>query len=145
MSTRPLTFPLYPRPISPRPTRFRVNIKPPPGVLGTEPGHAVVSNIQAGRVFMKTIYTFYLDAARIALQSILAHKLRAFLTLIGIIIGVASVVVVGAAISGLHTYVIEKVGKMLGTNHFMIARMAHQGQLSEEEWERRQRRHPHLD
>ena len=38
---------------------------------------------------MKTIYTFYADAARIALQSIFAHKLRAFLTLIGIIIGVA--------------------------------------------------------
>ncbi len=48
---------------------------------------------------MKTIYTFYADAAKIALASIFAHKLRAFLTLIGIIIGVASVVVVGAAIS----------------------------------------------
>ena len=77
---------------------------------------------------MKTIYTFYADAARIALQSILAHKLRAFLTLIGIIIGVASVVVVGAAISGLNTYVMEKVTAMLGVNHFMIARMAHQGE-----------------
>src|SRR5436305_1417937 len=57
---------------------------------------------------MRTIYTFYADAARIALQSIFAHKLRAFLTLIGIIIGVASVVVVGAAISGLNTDVKEK-------------------------------------
>ncbi|MGB8507289.1 MAG: ABC transporter permease [Pyrinomonadaceae bacterium] len=93
---------------------------------------------------MKTIYTFYLDAARIALSSIFAHKLRAFLTLIGIIIGVASVVVVGAAISGLNTYVIEKVGKMLGTNHFMIARMVSAGQLSEEELEKRSRRNPKL-
>ena len=66
---------------------------------------------------MRNVYTFYLDATRIALSSIFAHKLRAFLTLIGIIIGVASVVVVGAAISGLNTYVIDKVGKMLGTNH----------------------------
>nr|MBA3247915.1 hypothetical protein [Pyrinomonadaceae bacterium] len=60
---------------------------------------------------MRNFYSFYAEAARIALQSILAHKLRAFLTLIGIIIGVASVVVVGAAISGLNTYVIEKVSK----------------------------------
>jgi putative ABC transport system permease protein len=36
---------------------------------------------------MRAVYTFYLDAGRIALQSIFAHKLRAFLTLIGIIIG----------------------------------------------------------
>jgi putative ABC transport system permease protein len=94
---------------------------------------------------MRTIYTFYADAARIALQSIFAHKLRAFLTLIGIIIGVASVVVVGAAIQGLNTYVMEKVTAVLGVNHFMIARMAHQGELSEEDWERMNRRNKRLE
>ncbi len=94
---------------------------------------------------MKTIYTFYADAARIALQSIFAHKLRAFLTLIGIIIGVASVVIVGAAISGLNTYVMEKVTAVLGTNHFMIARMANSGQLSEEQWEKMNRRNKRLE
>ena len=54
---------------------------------------------------MRYLFSFYADAARIALQSILAHKLSAFLTLIGIIIGVASVIVVGASVSGLNTYV----------------------------------------
>src|SRR5205814_2817027 len=93
---------------------------------------------------MKYFYTFYAESFRIALNSILAHKLRAFLTLIGIIIGVASVVLVGAAISGLNTYVIDKVGKMLGTNHFMIARMVSAGETSEEELERRNRRNPKL-
>jgi putative ABC transport system permease protein len=96
---------------------------------------------------MRTIYTFYADAARIALQSIFAHKLRAFLTLIGIIIGVASVVVVGAAISGLNTYVMEKITAVLGVNHFMIGRMAHEGQMSAEQWDRMNRRNKilHLD
>ena len=94
---------------------------------------------------MKTIYTFYADAARIALQSIFAHKLRAFLTLIGIIIGVASVVIVGAAIAGLNTYVMEKVTAVLGVNHFMIDRMAHQGELSEEDWEKMNRRNKRLE
>jgi len=94
---------------------------------------------------MKTIYTFYADAARIALQSVLAHKLRAFLTLIGIIIGVASVVVVGAAISGLNTYVMEKVTAILGVNHFMIARTAHHGEMSQEEWEKMNRRNKRLE
>jgi putative ABC transport system permease protein len=93
---------------------------------------------------MRNVYTFYLDAARIAVQSIFAHKLRAFLTLIGIIIGVASVVVVGAAIAGLNTYVVGKVTKMLGANHFMIARIASMGELSEEDLERMNRRNKRL-
>src|SRR6516162_6882090 len=93
---------------------------------------------------MRTIYTFYAEAFRIALQAILAHKLRAFLTLIGIIIGVASVVVVGAAINGLGTYVLDRVTRVLGANHFMIARMANVGPLSEEEWELRNRRNTRI-
>jgi putative ABC transport system permease protein len=94
---------------------------------------------------MRAFLSFYSDALKIALQSIFAHKLRAFLTLIGIIIGVASVVTVGASISGLNTYVIEKVAKVLGSNHFMIARMAFSGHMSDEEFERRNRRNKRLN
>ncbi|MDQ3749408.1 MAG: ABC transporter permease [Acidobacteriota bacterium] len=93
---------------------------------------------------MRQVYTFYADAFRIAFQSILEHKLRAFLTLLGVIIGVAAVVVVGASISGLNSYVTEKVAKILGANHFMINRMASTGQISEEEYERRNRRNKKL-
>jgi len=93
---------------------------------------------------MRQVYTFYADAFRIALQSILEHKLRAVLTLLGVIIGVAAVVVVGASISGLNSYVTEKVAKILGANHFMINRMASTGQISEEEYERRNRRNKKL-
>jgi putative ABC transport system permease protein len=89
---------------------------------------------------MKTTVTFYSEAFTIALRAIVAHKLRAFLTLIGIIIGVASVILVGASISGLNTYVIDRVSRVLGVNHFMIARMANVGPLSEEEWEKRNKR-----
>ena len=90
---------------------------------------------------MHQLYSFYSDALWIAVKSILEHKLRAFLTLIGIIIGVAAVVVVGASISGLKTYVVDKVGKMLGSNHFMITRMASTGRLSDEDFERMNRNH----
>ena len=88
---------------------------------------------------------FYLDATRIALSSIRAHKLRAFLTLIGIIIGVASVVVVGAAIGGLNTYVIDRVSTVLGANHFMIARGVAQGNVDEDQWAHMQRVHRRLE
>src|SRR5436190_3047861 len=94
---------------------------------------------------MKAVFSIYVDALKIALQSIFAHKLRAFLTLIGIIIGVASVVTVGASISGLNTYVVDKVGKILGSNHFMIARMAYSGNMSDDEFELRNRRNKRLN
>jgi len=93
---------------------------------------------------MRDFYSFYFDAFRIALQSIVAHKLRAFLTLIGIIIGVASVVVVGAAINGFNTYVLDAVSSVLGVNHFMIARMASSGRRSQDEWEKADRRNKPL-
>jgi putative ABC transport system permease protein len=89
---------------------------------------------------MGTFYSFYADATKIALQSIFAHKLRAFLTLIGVIIGVASVVVVGASISGLNSYVVDKISKILGVNHFMVARIAHVGNMTQEEWEKMNKR-----
>src|SRR3954470_14004003 len=93
---------------------------------------------------MRAYVSFFSDALRIALQSIFAHKLRAFLTLIGIIIGVASVVTVGASISGLNTYVVDKIAKVLGTNHFMIARIASNGRLDDEAFERMNRRNKRL-
>jgi len=89
---------------------------------------------------MRQLYSFYTDAFWISVKSIFEHKLRAFLTLIGIIIGVAAVVVVGASISGLKTYVVDKVSKVLGVNHFMITRMASTGRMSDEEFERKNRR-----
>jgi putative ABC transport system permease protein len=93
---------------------------------------------------MRATLSFYSDALKIALQSIFAHKLRAFLTLIGVIIGVSSVVTVGASISGLNTYIVEKISKVLGSNHFMIARMAFSGHMDDEEFERRNRRNKRI-
>lgn len=89
---------------------------------------------------MQHLYTFYSDAFFIAIKSISEHKLRAFLTLLGVIIGVASVVVVGASISGLNSYVTTQVSKALGANHFMMNRMAHSGQMDDKEFEKRNKR-----
>jgi putative ABC transport system permease protein len=93
---------------------------------------------------MRQFYYFFADAARIALQSINAQKLRAFLTLIGVIFGVASVVLVGASINGFNSYVVSTVSRILGVNHFMIARFARQGEWTEEEWERAVKRNKTL-
>ena len=75
------------------------------------------------------------EALVIAFDSVWSHKLRSFLTLLGVIIGVASVVAVGAAIEGLGTYVNERLVSVFGSNSFILARIARVGELSEEEWE----------
>ncbi|HXK59221.1 MAG TPA: ABC transporter permease [Acidobacteriota bacterium] len=85
-------------------------------------------------------FGLFWEAVRIALQSLWTHKLRAFLTLLGIIIGVCSVLLVSASIEGLQTYVESAVSKALGSNTFILARFAHSGRLSDEEWERMWRR-----
>ena len=89
---------------------------------------------------MRQLYSFYSDAFFIAVKSIFEHKLRAFLTLLGVIIGVASVVVVGASISGLNSYVMGKITKVLGANHFMMARMAFSGRMEDDQFERANKR-----
>lgn len=93
---------------------------------------------------MSVPLSFFREATLIALQSILAHKMRTFLTLLGIIIGVASVMVVGAGIEGLESYVMESVSQTLGSNSFILDQYAHLGNVSEEEWEKMRRRNKPL-
>jgi putative ABC transport system permease protein len=69
-------------------------------------------------------------AAGLAFDSIRAHKLRSFLTLLGVIIGVASVILVGAAIDGLGAYAEKITAKAFGTDSFLIAQIASVGRLT---------------
>jgi len=90
---------------------------------------------------------FIVEATRIALHSIYAHKMRTVLTLLGIIIGVASVMLVGASIEGLQTYVMDTVSRTLGSDSFILAKFASVGEISQEEWEEmvKRNRDIHLD
>ena len=49
------------------------------------------------------------ELLRASLRAIRAHTMRSFLTLLGVIIGVATIVAVVGVISGLNTYVKEKI------------------------------------
>jgi putative ABC transport system permease protein len=49
------------------------------------------------------------ELLRVAWKAVIAHKLRSFLTLLGVIIGVMTVVAVVAVISGLNNYVATKI------------------------------------
>jgi putative ABC transport system permease protein len=53
--------------------------------------------------------------------------------LLGVIIGVASVIMVGAAISGLGVYAEQSTAKAFGSESFMVAQIAANGRLSRRE------------
>jgi putative ABC transport system permease protein len=80
------------------------------------------------------------NAFRLAMDSIRAHKLRSFLTLLGVIIGVASVILVGAAIDGLDVYAKDSTSKAFGADSFIVAQIASAGRISRTEYFRRIRR-----
>jgi putative ABC transport system permease protein len=73
------------------------------------------------------------SAFGLAMDSIRSHKLRSFLTLLGVIIGVASVIMVGAAIEGLGVYAERSTAKAFGSESFMVAQIAATGRLSRRE------------
>jgi putative ABC transport system permease protein len=78
-------------------------------------------------------------AGGLAFDSIRAHKLRSFLTLLGVIIGVASVILVGAAIDGLGAYAEQITAKAFGTDSFLIAQIASVGRLTRKQIIEKQR------
>src|SRR4030095_7515157 len=61
----------------------------------------------------------FLEALKLAISAILGHKLRSFLTLLGVIFGVATVIVVVSLIEGFNAYVDEKIAD-IGTNAFAV-------------------------
>jgi len=77
-----------------------------------------------------------LEGVRLALQSILAHKLRSFFTLLGIIVSVAFLVAVVAVIQGMNAYVRDRIGgAIVGVNAFQVRRTPIAiGLIDDEEW-----------
>jgi putative ABC transport system permease protein len=65
----------------------------------------------------------FAEALRIAVTAIWAHKLRSFLTLLGVIFGVATVIVVVSLIEGFNRYVDEKIAN-IGTNAFAVQKFS---------------------
>jgi putative ABC transport system permease protein len=63
----------------------------------------------------------FVEALKLALSAILGHKLRSFLTLLGVIFGVATVIVVVSLIEGFNAYVDEKIAN-IGTNAFSVSK-----------------------
>src|SRR5271165_5923232 len=61
------------------------------------------------------------DNLKLSADSIRAHKLRAALTVLGLTMGVATLITVMTLVQGANTYVEQKIAN-LGTNVFRVAR-----------------------
>jgi len=65
----------------------------------------------------------FLETIKLAFSAILAHKLRSFLTLLGMIIGVTAFMVVLSLLQGFNSYVDEKIAG-IGSNSFTLRRFS---------------------
>src|SRR5213592_3813926 len=63
----------------------------------------------------------FAETLKLAVSAIWAHKLRSFLTLLGMIIGVAAFMVVLSVLTGFNSYIDEKIAG-IGSNSFTIQR-----------------------
>src|SRR5260370_4491016 len=61
------------------------------------------------------------ETLRLALDSLRAHKLRSFLTLLGVILAVATLVAVMSVVAGLNFYVADRIAN-LGANVYVADR-----------------------
>jgi len=79
------------------------------------------------------------ESIKLALDAIWAHKLRSFLTLLGVIFGVATVIVVVSLIEGFNKYVDEKIAN-IGTNAFSLQKFSIEDFSSLDNYEKARRR-----
>lgn len=85
-------------------------------------------------------YGEWQEDLRSALATIRSHKLRSALTMLGIVIGVTSVITVAAIIEGLNDYIGSKV-KEIGAKVFFVSRFPAFGRIDRWTEEVRQRKH----
>ena len=70
---------------------------------------------------LKAGWITFVETMKLALDALRAHKLRSFLTLLGVILAVTTLIVVMSVIQGLNRYVADKVAD-LGSNVFIVDR-----------------------
>jgi putative ABC transport system permease protein len=83
------------------------------------PAVAVSVRRRRGRIAAAAVTV--METFRLALDALRAHKLRSFLTLLGVILAVATLVAVMSVVAGLNFYVADRVAN-LGANVYLVDR-----------------------
>jgi putative ABC transport system permease protein len=67
--------------------------------------------------------SYFIESATIALQAIWASKLRSFMTVLGNIVAVTSIIAVVSLVQGMNAYVSDTIVSGVGADNFTISRM----------------------
>src|SRR5919199_5678030 len=84
------------------------------------------------------------EVIKLAFSAIWAHKLRSFLTLLGMIIAVATFMIVLSVLQGFNAYVDEKIAG-IGSNSFTVRRFSFDDFKDTDTIAAAQRRNPELN
>ncbi len=84
------------------------------------------------------------NAFSIAAATLWANKLRSLLTVFGIVIGIASVVLAGATLLTVRDLAVRSTAQSFGTDTFIVSQVASTGSLSRKELADKLRRNPKI-
>ena len=114
-----------------------MGITPVDGLTSTPPSLTAGKFISLRARGLRAGFVTFLETMKLALDALRAHKLRSFLTLLGVILAVTTLIVVMSVIQGLNKYVADKVAD-LGSNVFIVDRF---GIItSQDQWIKAQKR-----
>src|SRR6266404_3368217 len=103
--------------------------------LGVLPRRVESTGLKMGS--LRSAAVTLIETFRLSLDALRAHKLRSFLTLLGVILAVMTLVAVMSVVAGLNFYVADRIAN-LGANVFVLNRF---GIItSEDAWVKAQKR-----
>jgi len=107
------------------------------GIVAAPPVGGVTGETASRRERFRRHWLTFVETLKLALDALRAHKLRSFLTLLGVILAVTTLIFVMSVISGLDFYVADRVAN-LGANVFIVDRF---GIItSQDQWVKAQKR-----
>jgi len=92
---------------------------------------------QARQRALTSVWVTAREAFWIALETLRTHKLRSFLTLLGVVISTTTLIVVMSIINGMNKYIADRIAN-LGANVFVVSQYSWTN--NDEEWLRQRRR-----
>jgi putative ABC transport system permease protein len=98
---------------------------------------ALVRPSQTRRRALASVWVTAREAFWIALETLRTHKLRSFLTLLGVVISTTTLIVVMSIINGMNLYIADRIAN-LGANVFVVSQYSWTN--NDEEWLRERRR-----
>ena len=85
-----------------------------------------------------------LNSLRIAMGTLWFHRLRSFLTIFGIVIGIAAVILIGATLETVRETARKSTAQTIGADSFIISRVASVGNLSRKALADKLRKNPEI-